>query len=403
MSAYKLGKSNTYTKRLNRKYVLDLIRSGRAASRADATRFTALSPQTVSNIFEELEANRLILATDKTLGQRGQPRKNYRVHPEAGYGIGLHLDDCFLSGRLLDFSYEVGAAQTEPLVAGRPAEVLEQIHSLVERLLRMSGIPARRLWGLGLAAPQLLDENLIEPDLLSDHRWLELSAFGIDRRLSDAFGCPIVMENDANAGAVGAAIFSQAKEIDNFCYIFIGYGAGCGFYRDKSIYRGAWGNAGEIGRLVQSPRDSDRIVESVLSVGGLMDFVDRPVTDFDPVDPGTMFSGDDAARAGDWVDAVVPLLRWTLSVVENMVDPQSILIASHLQLPIIEEMVAKLDPMIHTISARSTRVHPRVQACVINRDSIALGAAALPLIVTLDAEPVNEWIVTGPVRNVYAL
>lgn len=60
-----LGKNNEFTKRLNRQTVLDLLRREPAQSRADLARLTRLSPQSLSNIIDDLERAGLIERTGK--------------------------------------------------------------------------------------------------------------------------------------------------------------------------------------------------------------------------------------------------------------------------------------------------------------------------------------------------
>lgn len=65
--------------------------------------------------------------------------------------------------------------------------------------------------------------------------------------LRDAFGVSIVIENDADAAALGEATFGSGRGCRRFLYVTISTGIGGGIVLDGRIYRGANGVHPEIG------------------------------------------------------------------------------------------------------------------------------------------------------------
>jgi len=61
--------------------------------------------------------------------------------------------------------------------------------------------------------------------------------------------CPLYRDNDGNAAARGEKLFGVANRAQNFVFITIGTGIGCGVYVDGRLYRGQ-GGAGELGHMV---------------------------------------------------------------------------------------------------------------------------------------------------------
>jgi glucokinase len=69
-------------------------------------------------------------------------------------------------------------------------------------------------------------------------------------QLQAAFGVPAVVENDANAAALGEWKFGAGQGCASLLYVTVSTGIGGGWVLNGQIYRGADGMAGEIGHVV---------------------------------------------------------------------------------------------------------------------------------------------------------
>jgi len=77
--------------------------------------------------------------------------------------------------------------------------------------------------------------------------------FSLAEFLSDALEVPAIMDNDANVGALGEAIYGAGRGHSPLFYMTLSTGIGGGIYHDGKIWRGADGWAGEIGHLSIRP------------------------------------------------------------------------------------------------------------------------------------------------------
>jgi glucokinase len=68
-----------------------------------------------------------------------------------------------------------------------------------------------------------------------------------------SLGVPAIVDNDANAGALCEITFGAGKGCRHLVYYNIGTGIGAGIVIDREIYRGANGNAGELGHVTVLP------------------------------------------------------------------------------------------------------------------------------------------------------
>ena len=129
----------------------------------------------------------------------------------------------------------------------RVNESIRQIHSTVFELVSERGLTTRQLLGIGVAVPGAIDSRRekIEksPNLPS---W---QGFPLKKVLTRKFRVPVVIENDANASALGERHFGSGRGIDDFLYLTISTGIGSGIVANGSLVRGARGTAGEIGHM----------------------------------------------------------------------------------------------------------------------------------------------------------
>ena len=81
--------------------------------------------------------------------------------------------------------------------------------------------------------------------------------FPLTRHIADSLGAPVVMDNDANVGALGEFEFGAGKGCSPLFYMTISTGIGGGIVMDGKIFRGANGWAGEIGHHTLVPDGPD--------------------------------------------------------------------------------------------------------------------------------------------------
>jgi predicted NBD/HSP70 family sugar kinase len=96
----------------------------------------------------------------------------------------------------------------------------------------------------------------------------------------------------------------------------------------------------------------------------------------------TRFGPDDPAIAAWLAEAVEPL-RNGLNAVENLFDPQSIMIGGNAPDWLIDTFMARAEPLLPSVG-RVARTLPRIMKSELGPDAVARGAAVLPLLATLN-------------------
>ena len=77
--------------------------------------------------------------------------------------------------------------------------------------------------------------------------------FGLKAVLQDRLGWPVVLENDANAAAIGEMWLGAARGCRDVVSVTLGTGVGGGMVLGGKLWRGAHGSAGEIGHTTVDP------------------------------------------------------------------------------------------------------------------------------------------------------
>jgi glucokinase len=78
--------------------------------------------------------------------------------------------------------------------------------------------------------------------------------FPLVERMGRALRVPVIIDNDANVGALGEAIYGAGREARPLFYMTLSTGIGGGIVLgDSSVYRGADSYAGELGHMTLRP------------------------------------------------------------------------------------------------------------------------------------------------------
>ena len=102
-----------------------------------------------------------------------------------------------------------------------------------------AGIAGHEVQGLGIGIPAAVEFSsglpVSPPDMPGWHH------FPIRGYLGDRFGWRVFVDNDANIMALGERWAGLGRTADNFLWIKLGTGIGCGIFCGGRIYRGADG------------------------------------------------------------------------------------------------------------------------------------------------------------------
>jgi predicted NBD/HSP70 family sugar kinase len=154
-------------------------------------------------------------------------------------------------------------------------------------------------------------------------------------------------------------------------------------------FGGASGNAGELGHITVVPNGHDCIcgkrgcLETYVSVDSAMRFLAKRGAEVTTMAEFASRFGPDDPGIQAWIAEGVEPLRNGLNAVENLFDPQSIMIGGNAPDWLIDAFMARVEPLLPSVG-RVERLLPRMMRSGLGADAVALGAAVLPLLATLN-------------------
>ena len=80
-----------------------------------------------------------------------------------------------------------------------------------------------------------------------------------------------------------------------------------------------------------------------------------------------------------WIEEVAPLLRNAVVTIENLFDPQTIIVGGLADEALLADLLKAAHPLPNSISERANRDGPRITRSDIGPDAVLRGAAALAL------------------------
>lgn len=166
--------------------------------------------------------------------------------------LAIDIGGTKLAAGIVDTAGSILARGEVPTLAAEgPERVLTRIIRLAEDVLaapRISGEAIQRI-GIGCAGPVDRQAGLIlnPPNLPG---WVRVP---LVERIEKALGRPAVLENDANAAALGEFRYGAGRGASSLVYLTVSTGIGSGIILDGKIWHGVKDGAGEVGHMTLLP------------------------------------------------------------------------------------------------------------------------------------------------------
>jgi len=211
--------------------------------------------------------------------------------------------------------------------------------------------------------------------------------------LARRYGVPLMVDNDANLGALAERWWGVGRGVDDLAYIKVATGIGSGHVVGGQVYRGATGFAGEIGHTAIDPRGKPCICGLrgclVTLIGGQAlvarafelgaEFPDSPLAG----KQNTVNEIEAAALAGDALALRVARetaahLGIAIAGLLNLLNPSLVVIGGDLSR--LGDLL--LEPLRETVNRRtlvSSVAAAEIRTSELGLESIAIGAATLVL------------------------
>ena len=138
---------------------------------------------------------------------------------------------------------------TEPTAT--PDEVLATLSAMSETAVREARVRWSDLRGVGVSFGGPVD--FPSGKTVTCHHLPGWEGVPLRDLISQQTSLPVVMDNDANAAALGETVFGAAKGCEHVLYVTVSTGIGAGLVLNGQVHRGANSMAGELGHTLVVP------------------------------------------------------------------------------------------------------------------------------------------------------
>ncbi|MDT0192475.1 ROK family transcriptional regulator [Exiguobacterium sp. BG5(2022)] len=236
-------RNSKWMRTYNRALILRLIRLHQPVSRVELAKKTSLTKPTISNIVNELKEEGLI--NERELGVSSGGRRPIMLELAASdrFVIGidatqrkLHGVVTNIHGELLDEAWHDERFDTNE----------EFIDAIVALYTILNKRAIGNVIGLGVSVHGMVEAG--EGIVLFAPRF-HLHDIPLKRELEKRLGQHVFVENDVRTLALGELYFGEAIGIEEFFYVYAGYGIGGAYVHAGELIDGEHHIAGEIGHM----------------------------------------------------------------------------------------------------------------------------------------------------------
>ncbi|MBA3712750.1 MAG: ROK family protein [Pyrinomonadaceae bacterium] len=243
LTSFQVATSET-ARDINRRIVLDMIRTRQPVSRADLARLSGLQRSTISVITEQLIEEQWI--TEGAFGYlpRGRKPRFLHLNVERAGIIGINVRPTSTMIALADLNARFIAQESFP-TAAEPQVFLKDLCQRVSDFIKLR--PQAFYEGIGVSLPGRVDRLSQRLVFAPNLGWRDVD---LKKPLERATGLSVEIENAANACALAEIWFGQRTNgVRDLIAVTVSEGIGTGIIANGQLVNGSTGVAGEFGHV----------------------------------------------------------------------------------------------------------------------------------------------------------
>ena len=376
------GTNQSGVRLYNERLVLSLIRRHGNLPKADIARMTGLSPQTISIITNQLDADGLLTRGNAQRGRVGQPSVPYSLNPDGAFAFGLKIGRRSVDLYLINFIGEVKSKLDQTYPYPTPQGVREfAIAGLAQLQQDLPPDTIARISGLGIAAPY---EMWTWAEEIGAPRE-DIEAWrNVDIRADLARLCqwPVYFSNDITAACAAELMFGSGADYIDYLYVFIGSFIGGGLVLDGHLFPGRTRNAGALGSMpayAGSPERSRQLMNiasiyvlerKLIEQGRSADLLWQSPDDW----------GQDLGPVlDDWIDEVAESLAFAIVAAISVIDVETVVIDGAFPIAVRKAIIGRTRAALDHVNRQGLSSFTLVEG-VLGSGARAMGGAAIPLL-----------------------
>ncbi|MBR0159953.1 MAG: ROK family protein [Oscillospiraceae bacterium] len=166
------------------------------------------------------------------------------------YNICLDVGGTKVLGAIFNQNREIIFRLKKKSKSGSSQNIEEVIVSVVEEMIKESGIDRKKIHAIASCAPGVIDQDdgivLFTPNL-------PMRDYDMKSAMEKRFGVPFFVGNDVNLGVLGEYKYGAGQGYRNIVGFFVGTGMGGGLILNGELYTGHKYKAAEYGHMILDP------------------------------------------------------------------------------------------------------------------------------------------------------
>jgi glucokinase-like ROK family protein len=229
--------------------IVQAIRTQGPQSRSELARRLEYSRASLTSIVGRMQTVGILREVGEGQSAGGRRPQLLDLNPELGYVAGVDIGATSVDIALSDFNGRIlERLDRDADVRMGPEPFLNLVCDLIAEMLSRQGLRPEALIAAGVGVPgpvEFVPGLLVAPPLMPT--W---ERYAIRDHIRGRFpNARVVVDNDVNIMAKGEQEAGGGGGLENFLFVKVGTGIGCGIICHGEVYRGSDGCAGDIGHI----------------------------------------------------------------------------------------------------------------------------------------------------------
>src|SRR3989338_4296519 len=231
--------------------ILEAIRKAGRISRSDIAKITGFNIVTVSNYLNEYLKKGLVLESGLDVSTGGRKPELVEFNPKFGYVIGIdfgpvHItEEACMDAVLIDVTAKVIAKARIRKFEEDLGMMAEKVGALIGEVIKKSGVDKNKIYNIGIGIGGVMDRYNGTVRIPTESGAV-VNYTAIQDLIQREFGISSVVENDANAAALGERWAGLGFEAGIENMLYIASDSGAGLIIKGELYSGSSNVAGEL-------------------------------------------------------------------------------------------------------------------------------------------------------------
>lgn len=372
----------------NRAQALRSIILSGSTTRAELARESGLSVASVTNLVSELLAESLVMEAGTVASSGGRPTTLIEPNPSGAYLLGADVGERGVAVELFDLSMNRVDREFRGGRAGEPIDAIARdLDEAVAALLERNPAAWDRMVGIGLGLPGIVETDESGQQVLYAQS-LGWPAIPVTALVSHDI--PIFAENGAKTQAMAELWDGAARGASEALVVLLSRGVGLAVVTNGQLAHGRFSSAGEWGHVkierggrlcrcgghgcVEAYLGADAILSDWRAAGGTFEGSGWNALG-ELLDANS--SGDPAASLV--VTELIATLGSALGGLVNLTNPERVVIGGWVGLRLMDTLAPRIEAAIRREALERPGNQFTLSASKFGGDTVALGAAMLPL------------------------